>query len=88
MEKLQKGLSLLFLSAWKELEVAKLMVPKDVKERHFVVFAVNGDETQKFVIELFMLPQNPEFLCLLAMAKKEYGFKRKALTLPSRLQEL
>ncbi|KAK9195495.1 hypothetical protein WN943_003617 [Citrus x changshan-huyou] len=49
---------------------------------------VNGDETQKFVIELSMLPQNPEFLCLLAMAKKEYGFKRKALTLPGRLQEL
>lgn len=76
VEKLQKGLSLLFLLAPIELEVAK-----------FVVLAVNGDETQKFVVELCFL-KNPEFLCLLEMAEEDYGFEQKALTLPCRPQEL
>lgn len=76
MEKLQKGLSLLFLLARRELEVAK-----------FVVLAVNGDETKTFVVELCFL-KNPEFLCLLEMAEEEYGFEHKALTLPCRPEEL
>lgn len=87
VEKLQKGLSLLFLLARRELEVANLMAPKDVKKGHFVVFSGKGDETQKFVVELCFL-KNPEFLCLLELAEEEYGFEQKALTLPCRPQEL
>ncbi|KAL5807348.1 hypothetical protein ACOSQ4_030081 [Xanthoceras sorbifolium] len=99
VEKLQKGFSLLAPpprgpdhddDQEEEIleEVATTMVPADVKEGHFVVFAVKGEETQRFVIELGFLT-NPAFLRLLEQAEEEYGFKQKgALTVPCRPQEL
>ncbi|KAH7553547.1 hypothetical protein ACOSP7_029712 [Xanthoceras sorbifolium] len=94
VEKLQKGFSFLApdpggLLDHEELEVATIMeVPDDVKEGQFAVFAVEGEETQRFVIELGFLT-NPAFLRLLEQAEEEFGFKQKgALTVPCRPQEL
>ncbi|KAB2630900.1 hypothetical protein D8674_008419 [Pyrus ussuriensis x Pyrus communis] len=68
-------------------EVATV-VPKDVKEGHFTVFAVKGNEAERFVVKLESL-SNPEFLRLLEEAKEEYGFEQKgALAVPCRPQEL
>ncbi|KAK3226570.1 hypothetical protein Dsin_006432 [Dipteronia sinensis] len=79
VEKLHKGFSFL---------APTTMVPDDVKEGHFVVFAVKGEETERFVIELCLLT-SPEFLRLLEEAEEEFGFKQKgALTIPCRPQEL
>lgn len=67
---------------------AAVTVPKDVEEGHFVVFAVDGDEKKRFVINLEFL-SNPSFLRLLELAKEEYGFQQKgALTVPCRPDEL
>lgn len=90
--KLQKGLSLLATRGPhdefdEELEIAK-MVPEDVKEGHFAVFAVKGKETKRFVVKLESL-NNPAFLRLLEQAKEEYGFQQKgALEVPCRPEEL
>lgn len=85
--KLQKGLSLLtargphdhdhdhHLGFDEELEVATL-VPEDVKEGHFAVFAVMGSETKRFVTTLESL-NDPALLKLLEQAKDEYGFQQK-----------
>lgn len=74
-------------SSNEEFEAA-VTVPKDVEEGHFVVFAVDGDERKRFVINLEFL-SNPEFLRLLELAKEEYGFQQKgALTVPCRPEEL
>ncbi|XVF55503.1 hypothetical protein PTKIN_Ptkin06aG0041200 [Pterospermum kingtungense] len=72
-----------------EMDVATTTVlPDDVKEGYFTVFAVKGKETQRFVIELDNLT-NPAFLSLLEMAREEYGFQQKGvLSLPCRPQEL
>ncbi|KAA0063814.1 hypothetical protein IC582_018869 [Cucumis melo] len=90
---LQKSLSPLLSkepkpeSFYEEFEAAAT-VPKDVEEGHFVVFAVDGDERKRFVINLEFL-SNPEFLRLLELAKEEYGFQQKgALTVPCRPEEL
>ncbi|XP_023543955.1 uncharacterized protein LOC111803675 [Cucurbita pepo subsp. pepo] len=67
---------------------AAVMVPKDVEEGHFVVFAADGDERKRFVINLKFL-SNPAFLRLLELAKEEYGFQQKgALTVPCPPEEL
>ncbi|XVF76429.1 hypothetical protein PTKIN_Ptkin13bG0265500 [Pterospermum kingtungense] len=63
-------------------------VPGDVEEGYFAVFAVQGKETQRFVIELNNLA-NPAFLSLLDQAEEEYGFQQNgALSLPCHPQEL
>ncbi|KAK2654969.1 hypothetical protein Ddye_008021, partial [Dipteronia dyeriana] len=66
----------------------ELMVAEDVKEGNFAVFAVKGEETQRFVVELRYLT-NPQFLRLLELAEEEYGFNQNgALKVPCRPQEL
>ncbi|CAL0310472.1 unnamed protein product [Lupinus luteus] len=64
------------------------MVPKDVKEGHFAVIAIQGEETKRFIVELDYLT-DPDFLRLLEQAKEEFGFQQKgALAVPCRPQEL
>ncbi|XVF55505.1 hypothetical protein PTKIN_Ptkin06aG0041400 [Pterospermum kingtungense] len=53
-------------------------IPDDVGEGYFRVFAVQGKETQKFIIELDNLT-NPAFLRLLKLAQEEYGFQQKGV---------
>ncbi|KAK4833353.1 hypothetical protein QYF36_003317 [Acer negundo] len=87
VEKLQKGFSFLAPRVVAN-DHEETMVPDDVKEGHFVVVAVKGEETQRFVVELGYLT-NPKFLSLLEQAEEEYGFKQNgALTLPCRPHEL
>ncbi|PRQ43605.1 putative small auxin-up RNA [Rosa chinensis] len=96
IEKLQKGLLLLATKGPhddqhdefdEDLDVAK-MVPEDVKEGYFAVFAVKGKEPKRFVIKLESL-NNPAFLKLLEQAKEEYGFQQKgALEVPCRPEDL
>lgn len=63
-------------------------VPEDVKEGHFSVIAVNGDEPKKFVVPLSYLT-HPTFLRLLERAAEEYGFDHEgALKIPCRPSEL
>lgn len=70
-----------------ELNVATPM-SDDVGTGYFTVFAVQGNETQRFVIELDNLT-NPAVLSLLEQAGEEYGFHQKGvLSLPCRPQEL
>ncbi|EOY07903.1 SAUR-like auxin-responsive protein family, putative [Theobroma cacao] len=70
-----------------EINVATPM-SDDVGAGYFTVFAVQGKETQRFVIELDNLT-NPAFLSLLEQAGEEYGFHQKGvLSLPCRPQEL
>ena len=96
IEKLQKGLSLLATKNPhddhddefdEDVEVAK-MIPEDVKEGHFAVFAVKGKVPKRFVVKLESL-NNPAFLKLLEQAKEEYGFHQKgALEVPCRPEDL
>ncbi|XP_028775187.1 auxin-responsive protein SAUR40-like [Neltuma alba] len=73
-----------------QLEAATI-VPDDVKEGHFAVLAIMGEETRRFVVELEYLT-DPVFMGLLDRAGEEYGFSQKgALTvpcLPGELQEI
>ncbi|POO01154.1 Small auxin-up RNA [Trema orientale] len=63
-------------------------VPEDVKEGHFAVIAVAGDEPKRFVVPLSCLA-HPSFRRLLEQAAEEYGFDRNgALTVPCRPSEL
>ncbi|XP_047153547.1 auxin-responsive protein SAUR71-like [Vigna umbellata] len=63
-------------------------VPEDVKEGHFAVIAIHGEETKRFVVELDYLT-DPAFLKLLEQASEEYGFQQKgALVVPCSPQEL
>ncbi|KAE8705976.1 putative SAUR-like auxin-responsive protein family [Hibiscus syriacus] len=69
-------------------DVEETKIPKDVKEGHFAVIAVNGGKSKRFILELSYL-RNPEFLMLLEQAKEEYGFQQMgALTLPCPPEEL
>ncbi|KAG6583559.1 hypothetical protein SDJN03_19491, partial [Cucurbita argyrosperma subsp. sororia] len=57
-------------------------VPKDVKEGHFAVVAVDGEGPKRFVVPLSCLT-HPMFLRLLEQAAEEYGFDHEgALTIP------
>ncbi|XP_057983534.1 protein SMALL AUXIN UP-REGULATED RNA 51-like [Malania oleifera] len=94
IEKLRRGFSffkmvnLNYVEHEEEPEVVATEVPDDVKEGHFAVFAVKGEERKRFVIELGCLT-NPAFLSLLEQAKEEYGFTQKgALAIPCRPEEL
>ncbi|GMI71209.1 SMALL AUXIN UPREGULATED RNA 48 [Hibiscus trionum] len=69
-------------------DVEETKIPKDVKEGHFAVVAVNGEESKRFILELSCL-RNPAILRLLEQAKEEYGFQQMgALTLPCQPEEL
>lgn len=70
-----------------ELEAAT-MVPEDVKEGHFAVWAVMGGESKRFIVDLCYLT-NPAFLRLLEQAEEEYGFEQKGtLAVPCQPEEL
>ncbi|KAJ8424942.1 hypothetical protein Cgig2_030898 [Carnegiea gigantea] len=65
-------------------------VPKDVKEGHFAVVAVDEEYglAKRFVVPLRCLT-HPTFLALLERAAEEYGFDHGgALTIPCRLSEM
>ncbi|KAK8479667.1 hypothetical protein V6N13_064216 [Hibiscus sabdariffa] len=69
-------------------DVEETKIPKDVKEGHFAVIAVNGEKSKRFILELSYL-RNPAFLRLLEQAKEEYGFQQMgALILPCQPEEL
>ncbi|KAJ7976923.1 Auxin-responsive family protein [Quillaja saponaria] len=67
------------------------VVPDDVREGHFAVFAVKGAEMKRFTVELHYL-SNPAFLRLLEEAKEEYGFTQTGALavpcLPGELQKI
>lgn len=63
-------------------------VPEDVREGHFAVIAMQGEERKRFIVELEYLT-DPAFLKLLEKAREEYGFGQKgALSVPCTPQEL
>jgi SAUR family protein len=91
IQKLQRGLSMLAPRGpvdLREVQVlAAIVVPDDVSEGQFAVFAVKGEETKRFVVELDYLT-NPAFLRL-QKAKEENGFRHKgALEIPCPPDEL
>ncbi|EXC16179.1 hypothetical protein L484_024347 [Morus notabilis] len=64
------------------------IVPDDVKEGHFAVFAAKGAEKKRFIVKLECL-NSPTFLRLLEQAEEEYGFEQTgALVVPCRPEEL
>ncbi|KAF3632207.1 putative 2-oxoglutarate-dependent dioxygenase AOP1.2-like [Capsicum annuum] len=66
------------------------VVPCDVKEGHFAIFAVNtkDEERKRFILELNWL-NNPALLRLLNLAEEEYGFtQRGVLKIPCPHEEL
>ncbi|CAJ1892780.1 unnamed protein product [Sphenostylis stenocarpa] len=101
ISKVIKGLSFLALNGARTRRVCYLSdidedkdnenatrVPEDVKEGHFAVIAMQGEETKRFVVELDYLT-DPTFLMLLEQASEEYGFEQKgALAVPCSPQEL
>ncbi|CAN8285591.1 unnamed protein product [Cochlearia groenlandica] len=68
-------------------------VPKDVKEGHFAVIAVDGcyEPTRRFVVPLMFL-DHPMFKKLLERAEEEYGFGHEGALMvpcqPSHLQTI
>nr|DAD28542.1 TPA_asm: hypothetical protein HUJ06_030010 [Nelumbo nucifera] len=83
MEKLQKGLTLMRSTGIGDsksngVEGEKATVPLDVKEGHYAVFAVEGCERERFIVELGYLT-NPHFLLLLREAEEEFGFKQEGV---------
>lgn len=96
IQKMQKRLAILVpkksafdddVVCFEELDVTTV-VPNDVKEGCFTVFAVKGEETQRFVIELAYL-SDPAFMRLLDDAEAEYGFEQNGvLAVPCRPEEL
>nr|KYP70896.1 Auxin-induced protein 6B [Cajanus cajan] len=87
VQNLQKSFSLFVHFNKDQVEEATL-VPDDVMEGHFVVLAMKGEETRRFVVKLDYLT-DPMFMDLLNQAREEYGFRQKgALAVPCRPQEL
>lgn len=71
-------------------EYGRHCVPKDVKQGHFAVIAVDGchEPTQKFAVPLMYL-EHPMFRELLERAEEEYGFDHEgALMVPCRPSHL
>ncbi|OIW11299.1 hypothetical protein TanjilG_20448 [Lupinus angustifolius] len=67
---------------------ATTRVPKDVKEGHFAVIAIKGEEAKRFIVELDYLT-DPDFLKLLEKSKEEFGFEQKGvIIIPCKPQEL
>ncbi|CAN1805266.1 Auxin-responsive protein SAUR72 [Linum perenne] len=59
-------------------------ISADVKEGHFVVYAVNDAEPKRFVIRLDYLA-HPGFVNLLELAAEEFGFRQAGvLVIPCR----
>ncbi|XP_042475100.1 auxin-induced protein X10A-like [Macadamia integrifolia] len=91
MEKLKRSLSLPLIRRWDDdyEELGSSMeVPQDVKEGQFVVFAVDGGETKRFVVDLGYLT-HPEFLRMLQQAEEEFGFEQHgAIAVPCRPDDL
>ncbi|XP_020234412.1 auxin-induced protein 6B [Cajanus cajan] len=89
VERMQKGLSLFgprrpAFSYFSE----DCATTDDVMEGYFVVLAIKGQETKRFIVSLEYLT-DPAFLELLDEAREEYGFTQQgALALPCRPQEL
>lgn len=64
------------------------LLPEDVKEGEFAVFAANSETPQRFVVGLRFL-SNPSFLKLLKQAEEEYGFDQEGvLAVPCQPEEL
>ncbi|XP_043699823.1 auxin-induced protein X10A-like [Telopea speciosissima] len=84
-KKMKRSLSLSSLTRkWNvEEEMGTSMeVPQDVKEGQFVVLAVNGGKSKRFVVDLGYLT-HPEFLKMLQQAEEEFGFEQLgAIALP------
>ncbi|KAM1803856.1 hypothetical protein ACFX12_029787 [Malus domestica] len=88
VEKLQRSLSLGRSKPSNYSDANSTNVPEDVKEGHFAVIAVDGDEPKRFVMSLSYLT-HPTFLKLLEQAAEEYGFDHEgALTIPCQPSEL
>ncbi|GAV62622.1 Auxin_inducible domain-containing protein [Cephalotus follicularis] len=91
VKKLQKSLSLgrKSTSYYDEFGGISDYVPKDVKEGHFAVIAVDREEEPKrFVVPLSCLT-HPRFVRLLEEAAEEYGFDHDgALPIPCRPSDL
>lgn len=88
VQKLQK--SLLFAKKPDDFEEVSdsTNMPKDVKEGHFAVIAVDDGESKRFVIPLSYLT-HPSFLRLLEQAAEEYGFDHEGVIMvPCRPKEL
>ncbi|KAL1209535.1 Auxin-responsive protein SAUR50 [Cardamine amara subsp. amara] len=71
-------------------EYGRDCVPKDVKEGHFGVIAVDGcdEPSQRFVVPLMFL-EHPRFRKLLERAEEEYGFDHNgAVMVPCRPSHL
>ncbi|KDP43991.1 hypothetical protein JCGZ_05458 [Jatropha curcas] len=87
-KKLQKRLSL-GKRGYDIDECEEVSVPKDVKEGHFAVIAMDiNEEPKRFVLPLSYL-SHPTFLRLLEQAAEEYGFGHEgALAIPCRPCEL
>ncbi|KAI3983255.1 hypothetical protein MKX01_013322 [Papaver californicum] len=65
-----------------------LELPSDVKKGQFAVFATEGNEAKRFIVELDCL-SNPAFLKLLEKAEQEFGFEQDGvLALPCKPDEL
>ncbi|KAI3940857.1 hypothetical protein MKW92_049473 [Papaver armeniacum] len=65
-----------------------LELPADVKKGQFAVFATEGNEAKRFIVELDCL-NNPAFLKLLEKAEREFGFEQGGvLALPCKPDEL
>ncbi|TQE07300.1 hypothetical protein C1H46_007122 [Malus baccata] len=73
VEKLQRTLSLGRSKSSNYSDGDSTTVPEDVKEGHFAVIAVEGDEPKRFVVALSYLTHST-FLKLLEEAAEEYGF--------------
>ncbi|TMW94535.1 hypothetical protein EJD97_010121 [Solanum chilense] len=72
---------------WED-ETASLPLPKDVKEGHFVVHAIDDGKQRRFVVELSYLA-DPGFIRLLEQAKEEFGFEQGGvLAIPCRHKDL
>ncbi|MCL7050320.1 hypothetical protein MKW94_021530 [Papaver nudicaule] len=89
VEKLVKKRDVYKYSKFIEDEKMKaLELPADVKKGQFAVFATEGDEAKRFIVELDCL-SNPAFLKLLEKAEQEFGFQQGGvLALPCKPDEL
>ncbi|KAK6778688.1 hypothetical protein RDI58_025406 [Solanum bulbocastanum] len=75
------------LNDWED-EVASLLLPKDVKEGHFVVHAIDDGKQRRFVVELSYLV-DLGFVRLLEQAEEEFGFEQEGvLAIPCRHSDL
>ncbi|KAI3930122.1 hypothetical protein MKX01_036643 [Papaver californicum] len=73
---------------FKYSKLKAMALPYDVKKGQFTVFATEGDEANRFIVELECL-NNPAFLKLLEKAEEEFGFGQDGIIgLPCKPDEL